>query len=150
MGFKFIFLIVVDLWCVSFSYTAKWLNFIHTHTYIFIYILFQILSHCWLLQLVSTVPCAIQYVLLPVLYTCLCSVVSDFLWPRGLGPTRLLCPWDFPVKNTGVSCHFLLQGIFPTQGSNLHLLHCKQLLYHWAPGKPHFIYSSVYLLISKS
>ena len=36
---------------------------------------------------------------------------------------RLLCPWDFPGKNTGVGCHFLLQGIFPTQRSNLHLLH---------------------------
>ena len=34
---------------------------------------------------------------------------------------RLLCPWDFPDKNTGVSCHFLLQGIFLTQGSNPHL-----------------------------
>ena len=33
------------------------------------------------------------------------------------------CPWDFPGKNTGVGCHFLLQGIFLTQGSNLHLLH---------------------------
>ena len=32
--------------------------------------------------------------------------------------TRLLCPWDFPGKSTGVGCHFLLQGIFPTQGSN--------------------------------
>jgi len=31
---------------------------------------------------------------------------------------RLLCPWDFPGKNTGVSCHFFLQGIFPTQRSN--------------------------------
>ena len=43
-------------------------------------------------------------------------------------PTRLLCPWDFPGKVTGVFCHFLLQGIFPTQGSNLHLLgllHCQ-------------------------
>ena len=34
----------------------------------------------------------------------------------------LLCPWDFPGKNTGVGCHFLLQGTFLTQGSNLHLL----------------------------
>ena len=32
-------------------------------------------------------------------------------------------PWDSPGKNTGVGCHFLLQGIFLTQGSNLHLLH---------------------------
>ena len=37
-------------------------------------------------------------------------------------PTRLTCPWDPPGKNTGVGSHFLLQGIFLTQGSNLHLL----------------------------
>ena len=36
---------------------------------------------------------------------------------------RLLCPWDFPGKNTGVGCHFLLQGIFPTWGSNPSLLY---------------------------
>ena len=35
---------------------------------------------------------------------------------------RLLCPWNFPGKNTVVSCHFLLQGIFLTQGLNPHLL----------------------------
>ena len=38
-------------------------------------------------------------------------------------PTRLLCPWNFPGKNAGVSCHFLLQGIFPIQGWSSHLLH---------------------------
>ena len=37
--------------------------------------------------------------------------------------------WNFPGKNTGAGCHFLLQGIFPTQGSNLGLLHCRQTLY---------------------
>ena len=56
------------------------------------------------------------------------SVVSDSLQPGGLYPTRLLCPWDSPGKNTGVGCHFLLQGIFPTQGSNPGLLHCRQML----------------------
>ena len=45
---------------------------------------------------------------------------------RGLQPTRLLCPWDFPGKNTGEGCHFLLQGSFPTQGSNLCLLHWQE------------------------
>ena len=40
-------------------------------------------------------------------------------------PTRLPCPCDFPSKNTGVSCHFLLQGIFPMQGSNPGLLLCR-------------------------
>ena len=39
-------------------------------------------------------------------------------------------PWHSPGKNTRVGCHFLLWGIFPTQGSNLGLLHCRQLLYH--------------------
>ena len=51
------------------------------------------------------------------------SVAFDFLWP----PTaRFLCPWNFPGKNSGVSCHFLLQGICPIQGFNpclLSLLH---------------------------
>ena len=45
-------------------------------------------------------------------------VVSDSLRPHRLYPTRFLCPWDSPGKNTGVSCHALLQGIFPTQGLN--------------------------------
>ena len=39
-----------------------------------------------------------------------------FCRPYGLEPARLLCPGDFPGKSTGVGCHFLLQGIFPTQG----------------------------------
>ena len=49
--------------------------------------------------------------------------------PCGLQPARLLCPWDSPGKNTGVGCHFPLQGIFPTQGSNPGLLHCRLILY---------------------
>ena len=47
---------------------------------------------------------------------------------------------DSPGKNTGVGCLSLLQGIFPTQGSNLHLLqllHCRQILYHWATSYAH-------------
>ena len=44
--------------------------------------------------------------------------MSNSLWPYGLQSTRLLCPWDFPGKKTGVGCHALLQGIFLTQGSN--------------------------------
>ena len=38
-----------------------------------------------------------------------CSVVSDSLRPHGLQPTRLLCPWNFPGRNTGRGCYFLLQ-----------------------------------------
>ena len=53
----------------------------------------------------------------------LCSVMSDSLWPRGLKPTRLLCPWGFSSKSTRVGGNFLLQGILLTQGSSSHLLH---------------------------
>ena len=45
-------------------------------------------------------------------------------------PTSLLHPWDFPGKNTGVGCQFLLQEVFPTQGLNPGLPHCRQTLYH--------------------
>ena len=48
--------------------------------------------------------------------------MSDSLGPHGLESTRLLCPWDSPGKDTAVGCHAFLQGIFPTQGSNPHLL----------------------------
>ena len=58
------------------------------------------------------------------------SVVSNSLWSQGLCPARLLCPWDSPGKNSGVGCHFLLQGIFPTQGLNSGLLHWRRILYH--------------------
>ena len=77
------------------------------------------------------------------------SVVFNFLWPYGLCPSRLLCPWGSPGKNTGVGCHGLLQGIFPTQGSNPHLLN----LLHWqvgslplaSSGKPILYLNSVYM-----
>ena len=97
---------------------------------------------------------------------CVCalnhSVVSDSMRPHRLYPTRLLCPWDSPGKNTGVGCHALLQGTFPTQGSNPGLSHCKQILYQLSyqgsPGSPFswhlsFVdllwYSSIPSLLSK-
>ena len=89
---------------------------------------------------------------------CVCvslSVMSPSLRLHGLQHARLLCPWDFPGKSTGVGCHFLLQNIslspflgwggggkntgvgchsllqeiFPTQGLNPGLPHCRQTLY---------------------
>ena len=48
--------------------------------------------------------------------------MADSLQPHGLKSARFLCPWNFPGKNTGVDCHFLLQGIFLTQWLNLCLL----------------------------
>ena len=58
------------------------------------------------------------------------SALSDSLWPHGLYPASLLCPWNSPGKNTSVGSHSLLQGLFPTQGSNPGLLHCRKVLYH--------------------
>ena len=70
------------------------------------------------------------------LHICACSVasvMSDSWRPYGPQSTRLLCPWDSPGKNTGVGCQvllqgILLQGIFPTQGSNLCLFVSPALL----------------------
>ena len=56
------------------------------------------------------------------------SVVSDSLWPHGLQPARLLCPWDSPGKNTGVGSHAHFQ-VFPTQGLNPGLPHYRWILY---------------------
>ena len=56
---------------------------------------------------------------------------------HGLLPTRLLCPWDSPGKHTRMGCHSLLQGIFPTHGSKLHLLHWQMgSLSLGSPAKP--------------
>ena len=64
---------------------------------------------------------------------CCCFLVAQLcltlLWPCGLQPTRLNHPWNFPGKNTGMGCHFLLQEICPTQGLNPCLPHCRLILY---------------------
>ena len=52
-----------------------------------------------------------------------CSVVSNFLWPHGL-----YSPWSYLGQNIEVGSLSLLQGIFPTQGSNPGLPHCRQIL----------------------
>ena len=68
-----------------------------------------------------------------ILRKCICSITKlslTLLQPHGLQPTRLLCPWDFSGKNTGMGCHFLLQGIFPTQRLYPGLSH----LLHWQAG----------------
>ena len=59
----------------------------------------------------------------------LLSRAQLFATPWIVACTKLLRPWDFQGKSTGVGCHFLLQGIFPTQGSNPGLSHCRQMLY---------------------
>ena len=61
-----------------------------------------------------------------------------------MDPARLLCPWNSPGQSTGVGSHSLLQGIFPTQGLNPGLPHCRWILHplsHW--GSPNFMTSNV-------
>ena len=53
--------------------------------------------------------------------------------PMDCSLTRLFRPWDFPGTSNGAGCRFLLQGIFPTQGSNPGLLHCRRIL---SPAEP--------------
>ena len=84
---------------------------------------------------------------------CACQVTSvvGTLRPRGPQPARLLCPQESPGETIGMGCHALLQGIFPTQGSNPRLLS----LLHWQvcslpllpPGKP-YIYIFFLLFFS--
>ena len=63
------------------------------------------------------------------------SVMSNCLWPHGL-----YSPWNSPGQNTGVGSHSLLQGIFPTQGSNPGLLHCRWILYQLShQGSPRIL-----------
>ena len=58
---------------------------------------------------------------------CVLKLYPTLLDPLDCNPPA---PLDFPGRDTAVGCHFLLQGIFLTQGSNLCLLHCRQVLYH--------------------
>ena len=66
--------------------------------------------------------------------SCCCRLLTKscltLLQSNELYPARLLYSWGFLGKNTGVGCHLFLQRIFPTQGSNLRLLHYRQIVYH--------------------
>ena len=68
------------------------------------------------------------------------SVVSDSLQPQGMQSSRLLWPWGFSRREYSVGCHVLLQGIFPTQGSNPVLPHYRWILYHLShQGSPRIL-----------
>ena len=76
------------------------------------------------------------------------SVMSNFLQPHGLLPARFPCPWNSPGKNPGVGSRSLLQRIFPTQGSNLGLLHRKQILYCLShQGSPEILLITIYSFV---
>ena len=148
---------IVYLWyCVSFRYTAKWFS-----------CLFQVCFHYRLLQ---DIKYSSQYCCCCCCCCCITSVVSDSVRPHRRQPTRLLCPWDIPGKNTGMVCHFLLQCILSCF-SHVWLCITPGTAAHQAPlsmefsgqeywsGLPfpsplcitvlvYFTYGSIYLLIS--
>ena len=69
------------------------------------------------------------------------SVMSNSLWPH-----RSYSPWNSPGQNTGMASHSLLQRIFPTQGSNPGLPHCRRILYHLSNwGSPRILEWVAYL-----
>ena len=70
------------------------------------------------------------------------QVMSDSCDPQDCNPpgSSVLCLWNFPGETTGVGYHFLIQAIFLTWGSNLGLLHCRQVLYQVShQGSPRMI-----------
>ena len=88
-----------------------------------------------------------------IVYVLSRSVGSDSLRPHGLQPSRLLCPWMFPGKNTGVGCHFLLQGVFLNQGLNpclWHLLHWQAYSLSFLCSKPEVLVKFVMLTLSRN
>ena len=99
----------------------------------FLYLIFYLVNFIIIFPCDFFIVTCITMVFLNVcVCVCVCalSVISDSLQPHGLQPTKLLCPWNFPGKNTAVYCKFLLQGIFQTQGSNSPLLR----LLRWQVG----------------
>ena len=75
---------------------------------------------------------------------CACSVVFNSLWPHGLWLIRLLCPWDFPGKNSGVGCHFLLwESSWPRDRIHIPCILC-------IAGRLHFFFFFNAELVGKS
>ena len=92
--------------------------------------LFQSCGHCWVFQICWHIECSTFIASSFRIRNSSTgipsppSVVSDSLWPH-----RLYSSWNSPSQNIGVSSLSLLQGIFPTQGLNPGLLHCRRILY---------------------
>ena len=121
--FKDMYILKTIIFLIFFNYHLcihRNLEVINIINYIMLYVILTFFS--------------LSIVLIGLTEACLCacsiaSVVSDSLKPCGLQPVRPLCPWDSPGKNIGVGCHTLLQRILLTQGSHLHLLHCRRFTY---------------------
>ena len=137
--FKFYWSIVA-LWRNLISAVQQSKSAICTHIYPF---LFRFPYHLGHQRAPSSVPWAVRSFSLVIclISTRLCSTLCG---PLDCSPPGSSVHGSFQARNPGMGCHFLLQGIFPTQGSNLRLLcllHCRWILYqlcHW--GCPSILY----------
>ena len=104
--------------------------------------LFQSCSHCWVFQICWNIEWRSEVKSL--------SRVWLFASPWTLAYQNP-CPWNFPGKSTGVGCHSLLQGIFPTQESNPGLPHCRQILHCLSHqgSSPFSVTCSFFVLVSE-
>ena len=81
---------------------------------------------------IGTLTVLITYLFCLITKKCMLSCVRLFCDPMNCSPPGFSAHWYFPGKNMGMSCHFLLQGIISTQGSNLHLLHWQADSLTWS------------------
>ena len=119
--------------------------YVCTHIYVCVCVYIRMFPRHFLNMQYIKYVCVYVYIYVHVcMYICVCcesrSVVSDSLQSH-----RLYSPWNSPGQNTGVSSLSLLQGIFPTHGSNPGLLHCRRIRYQLRhKGNPH-VYMCVYI-----
>ena len=121
--------LLIYLFCIKENLFAMWSNF----------------NFFVIKKTLHNMPISFSLIIWGCVFGCVCisrSVMSNSLQPHRLWPTRLFCAWDSPGKNTAMGCHFLLQRIFPTQGSNPSLPHCRQTLYRLShQGSPDYMVS---------
>ena len=127
----------------SLCYTANshWLSILHTVMYMYQY--YALNSSHLLLPLLCSEVCSLCLHLYCVHAKSLQKCLT--LCNPSLPGSSVQEPWDFPGKNTGMGCHAVLQGIFPTQGSKLGLLHCRQIIYCLSHQGINIFYSWHYL-----
>jgi len=130
---------IVDLQCcVSLSCTAKWVSYIYicvcvcARAHVCVVVVVESLSNVWLFVSLYVAMCLIAQ---------LCPTLCDPMNCTLSGSSVL---GDSLGKNTGVGCHSLLQGIFPTQGLNPGLLHCRQIFYHLSHQGSPYVYIHIY------
>ena len=109
--------------------------YIHTHTHTHIHIYIYVVNMMSVMQKILLINTHIPSFMTLGLVAKACPTLAT---PWTIAHQALLCPWDSPGKNTGVGCHFLLQGIFLTQESYLGLLHGRWMIYQLSyEGSPH-------------